>query len=173
MVQTSRVVVQRAKRFPVRLPIQYRETGSPEWHSGHTENVSFSGIFFRGRHRLQRFAPVEVILQVPQQLSGDTPVTLLCQGLIVRTTQARFPTLKIGLAAHLNDFRLASGAVMSQSASGDVLHNFTNLLAIVIGNSELILSQDNLPNELQRSALRIKKTAQQAADLVRELRVRK
>ena len=38
----------RAPRFSLRLPIRYRTVGEPAWHDGTTENISRSGVLFRG-----------------------------------------------------------------------------------------------------------------------------
>lgn len=39
--------VRRALRFQVRLPLQFRVTGEPTWKTGHTENLSRSGMLIR------------------------------------------------------------------------------------------------------------------------------
>src|SRR5579862_2808298 len=40
--------VPRARRLRTSLPLEYRPAGSDSWRTGTVENISHSGIFFRG-----------------------------------------------------------------------------------------------------------------------------
>src|SRR6266699_2737402 len=43
----------RAERFPTRLPIHYRRRDKPDWYEAKTENISRTGVLFRGEHLLE------------------------------------------------------------------------------------------------------------------------
>jgi signal transduction histidine kinase len=55
------------------------------------------------------------------------------------------------------------------SLAGGVAHDFNNLLTIISGNSELLLDRTDPSKPAHKNASQIKKAADQASDLVRQL----
>ncbi len=53
--------------------------------------------------------------------------------------------------------------------AGGVAHDFNNILTVIIGNSELILSDSNLNNRLRKDVEQIKKVGNRAAALTHQL----
>ena len=76
----------RAVRFPLKLPLQYRERGTVPWHNGHTENISRTGILF---HAEQEF-PVQTALEMRIKFPSSLKLTLICRGPVVRIQSAAF-----------------------------------------------------------------------------------
>lgn len=170
----------RPKRFSMHIPVKYRYSGSSEWHSGTTENISASGLLFRGRHKVQRFAPVEITLKLPQELVGVAPLTVMANGYIVRTTEPRFPMGRPGFAAALANFRLLDERMEAQflqwlmtgaqhGVSPGFLHTMNNLLTVIMGNSELMLMDQGLAPEMRQRLENIKAAAESAGALLRTM----
>jgi hypothetical protein len=79
MMSTAPVLVDRATRFNLRVPFQYRKSGMPHWQDAKTINVSRTGILFRAREALAEKSVLDIRLELP--LQG----TLSCLGTVVRT----------------------------------------------------------------------------------------
>lgn len=73
----------RARRFVMQVPLRYRVTGEKSWRRGETDNISSSGVLFRGDHLVTLNALVEMSLAMPG-LSSDGVVEMVCRGVIVR-----------------------------------------------------------------------------------------
>lgn len=159
----------RPKRFDLHTPVRYRHAGSSNWHKGTSQNVSCSGVLFKGRHAMKVYEPIEVEMQLPPQITGDTPVFLYCRGYVARIVEPKLPFAKPGLAATFLDYKVRYAtkagkeiAPVVDPAASDFRHLMNNMLAAVIGNAELILSEPQ--NEfVQQCATRIKDAAEHAA----------
>ena len=78
----------RATRYSVAMPLQYRRVGEEEWHLGVVENISQSGIFFRGDRALSEAEVVEInftLRAAPTRQTSPHP----CTAIIVRTDRSR------------------------------------------------------------------------------------
>lgn len=95
----------RAQRFDLQLPLRYRSAGDPTWHEGRTENISSTGVLFRGEELLQVETPIElrVILPIGATKTGHPEV--FCHGRIVRTVPRTPADARPGLAASINDYQ--------------------------------------------------------------------
>lgn len=100
MVQSAQI--NRAPRFPLEVPIQYRKSGMLNWHDGTTLNISRTGVLFHTDENLKADLKLEIRISLPQ----DT--TLTCQGTIVRMEPTVSTETKTGLAAKLSHCRLLS-----------------------------------------------------------------
>jgi len=77
----------RAARYAVAVPLEYRRVGEQEWHKGVAENMSQTGVFFRGDRSLTEEEVIEInfnLRAVPVQQSLQ-PTTAI----IVRTDRSR------------------------------------------------------------------------------------
>ena len=77
--------VPRARRLRAELPLQYREAGSEKWHTGTVENISQSGVFFRASEVLTHDTDVELVFEMPEEITGQPNSRVLCKGYIVRS----------------------------------------------------------------------------------------
>ena len=82
MTDARQPLVERAERFPLKIPLRYLEGGLSEWHEGETVNISHTGILFEAHKSL----PVNSELDLELQLAKKT--TLSCHGSIVRTQKS-------------------------------------------------------------------------------------
>jgi len=58
--------------------------GSDGWSEGATENVSHSGLLFRSSSPLEVGSSLELILEMPQELTGHDHAKVLCEGSVLR-----------------------------------------------------------------------------------------
>ncbi len=76
----------RARRLKMEnREIKFRERGSNEWLPGTVENISSSGVFFRSEAPVRENAAIEVILEMPKEITGQEKSMVLCSCTVVRT----------------------------------------------------------------------------------------
>ena len=73
-----------AERFPMKLPVRYREFGESDWHGGTTENISAAGIFFRSHQSAEVHKHVEIDFVLRSGQNEPLGTQVVCLGEIVR-----------------------------------------------------------------------------------------
>ena len=101
----------RAPRFPTQLPLHYRSSGEIGWYKAKTENISRTGVLFKGEQILRVNTPVEMRFEMVclPPLEPACVTDVLWRGNVVRTT---LPTLKDAnpaLAATISQYILLPG----------------------------------------------------------------
>lgn len=97
--------VPRARRLKLNLPIRYRVKNLSTWYEGMVENISQSGVLFQGPQQLPNNALVEMVFEMPEEISGQKNSNVLCQGRLIRSKQARDTEDSFGLAASILDYK--------------------------------------------------------------------
>ena len=93
----------RAPRLSLQTPVRYRAKGLGVWREGIVENLSQSGVFFHGRMHLPEFALVEMVFEMPEEISGQKHRTVLCQGRVLRRDKVS-DCGAVGLAVSILDY---------------------------------------------------------------------
>ena len=96
----------RARRLKLNLPVRYRGKNLSTWNEGAIQNISQSGVMFYGPQQLPANALVEMIFEMPEEISGQKNSSVLCQGRLIRvkdTAESAGDTF--GLAASILDYR--------------------------------------------------------------------
>src|SRR5216683_6598537 len=96
----EKALVARPQRLTLQTPVRYRTKGLGHWHEGIVENLSHSGILLRGPQQLSEHTLVEMVLEMPDQISGLRNSMVLCQGRIIRHTEVCGSEF-IGMAASI------------------------------------------------------------------------
>jgi hypothetical protein len=78
----------RARRLRSKLPVRYRGKNLSTWYEGLIQNISQSGVLFEGPHQLPANALVELIFEMPEEISGQSNSNVLCQGRLIRSKNA-------------------------------------------------------------------------------------
>jgi len=78
----------RARRLRLNLPIRYRGKNLSTWYDGMIQNISQSGVLFHGPQQLPANALVEMIFEMPEEISGQKNRSVLCQGRLIRIKDA-------------------------------------------------------------------------------------
>jgi len=96
--------VRRARRLTLQTPLRYRPKGLGTWHEGIVENLSQSGVLLTGPQQLPENTLVEMVFEMPEEISGQKNSTVLCQGRIIRRKETR-DSESVGLAASILDYK--------------------------------------------------------------------
>ena len=97
--------VPRARRLKLNLPLRYRVKNLSTWYEGAIENISQSGVLLRGPAALPVNALVEMVFEMPEEISGQKNSNVLCQGRIIRSKDAQGRDDGAGMAASILDYR--------------------------------------------------------------------
>jgi len=96
----------RARRLKLNLPLRYRGKNLSTWYEGAIQNISQSGLMFSGPQQLPANALVELIFEMPEEISGQKNSNVLCQGRLIRVKDAVDNTEDaFGLAASILDYK--------------------------------------------------------------------
>jgi hypothetical protein len=93
----------RAQRFAVSIPLRYRERGQQEWSEGYTENISSSGVLFRGTKETGPRTPIEMSLRL--QVNHEGAAEVICQGTLVRVSPGDGTEAQPAMAATITHYR--------------------------------------------------------------------
>jgi hypothetical protein len=102
--QERRSWIPRARRMIVEIPVRYRAKGLGTWHHGAVKNLSQSGIFLVGAMQLPENTLVEMVFEMPEEISGQRNSTVLCQGRILRRQKIR-DSESLGSAASILNYK--------------------------------------------------------------------
>jgi hypothetical protein len=101
--------VPRARRLKLKTPLRYRVKNLGSWYEGVIENLSQSGLLFDGKQRFPENTLVEMVFEMPEEISGQKNSTVLCQGRITRAKEEQKGSQKNNddarLAASILDYK--------------------------------------------------------------------
>jgi hypothetical protein len=97
----------RARRIKLsNQEMKYREVGTAAWHRGTVENVSQTGVLFRGAGALPENAEVELQMEMPREISGLEHAQVIARGMVVRSVPPENGKGKAAIAAGIWDYRV-------------------------------------------------------------------
>jgi hypothetical protein len=97
---------QRARRFLIQTRLRYRVKRERTWREGKTENMSRSGLLFRGEFLVQPTTQIEMSMVLPSGILGDGAAEVICKGTVVRTVPPAGLGSMPGLATTISHYRL-------------------------------------------------------------------
>ena len=98
--------VPRARRLKLDIPLRYRVNRTSAWYEGVIENISQSGVLFVGPQQLPVNALIEIVFEMPEEISGQKNSNVVCQGRVMRTKEAMQTTEgNVALAASIVDYK--------------------------------------------------------------------
>jgi hypothetical protein len=95
----------------VPLRIRLRKSAMPE-QRGESENLSERGIFFATNSVLPVGTVVEILLKMPEAISGRPTTEWLCSGHVVRVEAVDSPRGKLGVGVQFDSYRVSRRVVM-------------------------------------------------------------
>ena len=97
--------VPRARRLKLDTPVRYRVKNLGTWAEGIIENISQSGVMFQGPEQIPVNALVEMVFEMPEEISGQKNSNVLCQARIIRSKETKDTEVGPGLAAAILDYK--------------------------------------------------------------------
>jgi PilZ domain len=97
---------QRARRFLIQTRLRYRVKRERTWREGKTENMSRSGLLFRGEFVIKPTTQIEISMVLPSGILGDGAAEVVCRGTVVRTVPPASAGSMPGLATTISHYRL-------------------------------------------------------------------
>lgn len=170
----------RCKRFAIRIPVLYRSSNEPHWRSGVSQDISCTGILFRGEEALAPNSRLLLRFVVPRELAGEAPVEITCNAFVIRQEPLPHAERERSIAAAFLDFRpryeeTRREAQFQQMVTAEspehtaaLLHQLNNQLAMIVGNCDLVSPHIGEP-AVRNTMETIKSAALRAAALMREL----
>lgn len=97
--------VPRARRLKLQVSMRYRVKNLGTWYEGIIENISQSGVLFHGPQEMPQNTLIEMVFEMPEEISGQKNSNVLCQGRIIRSKEAQITAAGFGLAASILDYK--------------------------------------------------------------------
>jgi hypothetical protein len=107
-VNTTMNGSRRPQRFAIAMPIQYRPLGNVTWLDGQVENISHTGVLFRGAEILDVATPIQMRFELPAEFGGQAGALVICRGQVVRGLLP-VDDAPQGLAATILDYHFVRG----------------------------------------------------------------
>lgn len=77
----------RARRLKLDVALRYRVNNTSTWYEGTIDNLSQTGLLFYGPQQLPVNALIEMVFEMPEEISGQKNRNVLCQGRVIRTKE--------------------------------------------------------------------------------------
>ncbi len=90
--------VPRTQRFTVHKPIFYRQVNHSQYHLAAVLNISASGLLLECHTSVPEGTSLEMILEMPQEITGQPYRRVLCRGKVARRAFAKSGTPLVGVA---------------------------------------------------------------------------
>lgn len=97
--------VPRARRIKLDAPVRYRVKNLGNWTEGTIRNLSQSGVLIVGGQRFPGNTLIEMVFEMPEEISGQKNSKVLCQGRITRTKNAQESESQPEFAASILDYK--------------------------------------------------------------------
>jgi PilZ domain-containing protein len=94
----------RARRLAVQLDLQFRTAKSAEWTESQVRNVSRSGVLFDADAPIAAKTSVELIFEMPEEISGQPGSKVLCKGRVARCLPPHGSNPKHAVAVHITGY---------------------------------------------------------------------
>ena len=97
--------VPRARRLKLNIPVRYRVKNLSNWYEGRIDNISQSGVLISGPEQLPENALLEMVFEMPEEISGQKNSNVLCQGRVIRAKGTLDAGGCKGMAASILDYK--------------------------------------------------------------------
>ena len=97
--------VPRARRLKLDLPVRYRVKNTILWTEGTICNISQSGVLFQGEAEIPANALIELVFEMPEEISGQKNSQVLCQGRVIRFKDSHDREEGSTVAASILDYK--------------------------------------------------------------------
>ncbi len=74
----------RARRLKLDGPLRFRINSTSTWFEGEMDNLSQTGLLFHARKQMPLNVLIELVFEMPEEISGQKNRKVLCQGRVIR-----------------------------------------------------------------------------------------
>ncbi len=74
----------RARRLKLDGPLRFRINSTSTWYEGEMDNLSQTGLLFHARRQMPLNVLIELVFEMPEEISGQKNRKVLCQGRVIR-----------------------------------------------------------------------------------------
>lgn len=96
--------VPRARRLKLDAPLRYRVKSLGSWVEGTIENLSQSGVLLLGASQFPENTLIEMVFEMPEEISGQKNSSVLCQGRVIRCKEGKTEAM-FTLAVSILDYK--------------------------------------------------------------------
>ena len=97
-----------ARRYNVKTALRVRSWNSPlPEQRAESVNISQRGILFATNSLFQKGETLDILLKMPEEITGDPPTEWLCTGHIMRVEPSHSPKGKFGVAVRFDCYEVA------------------------------------------------------------------
>jgi hypothetical protein len=95
----------RARRIKLHgQEMKYRLAGATGWHKGEVQNISQTGVLFRASELIPDNTELEMILEMPREITGHEHMQVLARGMVVRSILPEDGCSRASIAAGIWDY---------------------------------------------------------------------
>jgi PilZ domain len=106
-----------AQRFEVQLPVSVRHPGSHQEFCGYIQNLSARGVFFYSESPVAEGDQLELMLQMPSEVTLAEPMPVRCQAKVMRVVPPAGGTT-FGVAVQLERYEFLPEPASATEGSG-------------------------------------------------------
>jgi hypothetical protein len=88
----------RERRLRFETPVLYRQKETHEWLHGLSENISRTGLLFQVTEALAAGTQLELILEMPAEITGAAGAKVICQATVTRVARQDKNRPRLGVA---------------------------------------------------------------------------
>lgn len=103
-VRDRRLATRHALKTPLRFRI--RKSSIPEQRA-ETQNLSERGVFFATKSPLSVGTAVELLLKMPEEITGKKTTEWRCTGHVVRVVPQTFPEQNLGVGVEFDFYEIS------------------------------------------------------------------
>ena len=134
-------------------------------------------MLIRGKHALSPAAKMQLMLSLPDQLTGEARVVALCSAEVVRKTERKLPSRDSGLGISVTACELLKSEAISKHFSGvtakpeipRIVQGLYEMLVVIVGSSEIILADAGAGENAKQHAAFIRQAAVRGGGLLAQL----
>jgi hypothetical protein len=108
----------RARRLKSPIAVQLRVQGGSEFRPGTIENISQSGLFLKIEDCPAKHETLEMIFEMPVEISGQHNAKVLCIGKVVRIAEPKDGSSESGCAVTILDYHFVHDEDRKKGQSG-------------------------------------------------------
>lgn len=103
-VRDRRITTRHVLKTPIRFRI--RKSSMPEQRA-ETENVSERGVFFATKSPISVGNAVDLLLKMPEEITGQKTTEWRCTGHVVRVVPQSFPEQNLGVGVEFDFYEIS------------------------------------------------------------------